>query len=101
VELTVQGDHLTGVLDFESTHLNYRVADFALSWRGHLPGVLKGYTDVSPLSQLDRELLLPVFWAWMFIGVKEQILGMLTGQRPFHGFEWQVRHLQSEPILDI
>lgn len=40
-----EGDELSGVLDFEATHLNVRVADFALSWRGRYDDVIKGVQE--------------------------------------------------------
>ena len=52
--LLFEHGHLTGVLDFEATHLNYRVADFALAWRGQQSDVIRGYEEVSPLSDLDQ-----------------------------------------------
>src|SRR5207253_4137941 len=68
--LLFQDEQLSGILDFEARHRNYRVADFALSWRGDQDEVLAGYTEVSPLSELDWQLLVPVFWSWLFLGMK-------------------------------
>src|SRR5205807_605279 len=84
---------LTGILDFEASHRNYRVADFALSWRGDQDEVLAGYTEVHPLSELDWQLLVPVFWSWLFLGMKQHIGDILSGEGPPHGFEWQIKHL--------
>ena len=41
--LLYEGESLTGILDFDATHLNYRVADFANSWRGNQDEVIEGY----------------------------------------------------------
>ena len=90
---------LSGVLDFESTHLNYRVSDFALSWRGHQDEVVEGYEEVHPLSDFDQNLLCPAYWSWLFIGVKQRIEGMISGQIPIHDFDWQVEHLLRRPEL--
>jgi Ser/Thr protein kinase RdoA (MazF antagonist) len=84
---------LTGILDFEATHLNYRVADFALAWRGDQDEVLAGYEEVSQLSDLERELIVPAYWSWLFAGVKDAIRAMTAGQVPQHSFEWQIEHL--------
>ena len=51
--LLYEGESLTGILDFEATHLNYRVADFANSWRGYQDEVIDGYEEVLALSDLD------------------------------------------------
>ena len=91
--LLYEGENLTGVLDFEATHLNYRVADFANSWRGYQDEVIEGYEEVCKLSDLDWELLIPVYWAWMFIGVKESIETALAKNAALPDFEWQIRHL--------
>ena len=91
--LLYEGENLTGVLDFEATHLNYRVADFANSWRGYQDEVIEGYEEVSKLSKLDWELLVPVYWAWMFIGVKQAIKTSLAKNATLPDFEWQVTHL--------
>ncbi len=56
---------LSAVLDFDAAHLDLRVADFALAWRGHYDDVVRGYEEVSPLELVERELLLPIYWAWI------------------------------------
>ncbi len=91
--LLFEGERLTGILDFEVTHLGYRVADFANSWRGYQDEVIGGYEEVHPLNEVDWQLLAPVYFAWMFIGVKDEINAMLSGETPFTDFEWQIRHL--------
>lgn len=91
--LLYEGESLTGVIDFEATHLNYRVADFANSWRGYQDEVVEGYEEVSKLSELDRELLAPAYWSWMFMGVKQAIETALTEKGILPDLEWQVRHL--------
>src|SRR4051812_33294012 len=50
---------LSGVLDFDLAHLDLRVADFALSWRGQYAEVIRGYEEVSPLEPVEHELLVP------------------------------------------
>ena len=90
--LLYEGESLTGVLDFEATHLNYRVADFANSWRGYQDEVIDGYQAVSKLTDLEWELLVPAYWAWLFIGVRKAIeISMEENALP--DFEWQIRHL--------
>ena len=91
--LLYESERLSGILDFEATHLNYRVADFANSWRGYQDEVIEGYETVSKLSDLERELLAPAYWAWMFIGVKQAIETALAENDAPPDFEWQVRHL--------
>jgi Ser/Thr protein kinase RdoA (MazF antagonist) len=99
--LLFEHEHLTGILDFEATHRDFRVADFALSWRGEQDEVLAGYQEVHQLSDLDWQLLVPVYWSWMFMGVKKEITAMLSGKVAPHDFAWQVRHLlRRSGLLD-
>ena len=91
--LLYEGESLTGILDFDATHLNYRVADFALAWRGDQDEVIEGYEEIHRLSDLDWELLVPVFWAWLLIGVKEAIRTALAGKGTPPALEWQTKHL--------
>ena len=91
--LLYEGESLTGILDFDATHLNYRVADFALAWRGNQDEVIEGYEEVHKLSSLDQELLVPAFWAWLFIGVKQDIKKALAEKGTPPSLEWQVKHL--------
>jgi len=97
--LLFEGERLTGILDFEATHLNYRVADFALSWRGDQDEVIDGYQEVRKLTRLDWELLVPVYWSWIFLGVKKEIQAMISGKIPPYAFEWQVKHLMKRSGL--
>ncbi len=69
------------------------MADFANSWRGYQDEVVEGYEEVSRLSDLDWELLVPAYWAWMFIGVRQAIETALAGKDAPPDFEWQIRHL--------
>ena len=36
---------------------------------------------------------MPVFWSWLFLGMKQHIGDILSGEGPPHGFEWQIKHL--------
>ena len=91
---------LTGVLDFDATHLNFAVADFALSWRGHHDAVIDGYNEARPLTDLDRELITPAYWAWLFIGVADRIAAMTSGAAPPARFEWVIsKLLLRSPVM--
>lgn len=91
--LLFEHDQLTGILDFEFTHLNFRVADFANTWRGMHNAVIDGYQDVHKLDDVDMDLLVPVYWSWLFIGLKNEIRSMLSGAQAPHGFKWRIDHL--------
>jgi len=91
--LLFEGEQLTGILDFEGSHLNYRVADFALSWRGEYDEIIDGYQEVTRLTEPEIELIIPAYWSWLFLGVKQELAAMLAGQALMHEFKWQVDHL--------
>lgn len=91
---------LAGVLDFEATHLNYAVADFALAWRGKYDALIAGYEDVRPLDDLEWSILTPVFWSWMFLGVADAIRDMVAGAMGPVGFDWTVdKLLVRSPLM--
>lgn len=49
-----EDSRLTGVIDFDSTHVDYRAADLACARRSRHDDVVRGYLETSPLS--DAEL---------------------------------------------
>lgn len=85
--LLFDDNRLTGVLDFEISHRTYLVADFALSWRGCQDGVISGYEQVRPLSDLERGLIVPTFRAWCFLGLAGEDATALD-------LSWNVAHLR-------
>ncbi len=95
-------DKLTGIIDFESTHLNLRVSDFALSWRGCYMEVIEGYEEVRRLSDRERQLIVPAYWSWLFIGMDQVIRNMLSGLQPLDDFEWTIKQLsRRSPIHSV
>src|SRR6266536_1117645 len=54
--LLFENDCLSGIVDFEASHLNYMVADFALSWRADQDDVLAGYADVQGPESFVRTI---------------------------------------------
>jgi Ser/Thr protein kinase RdoA (MazF antagonist) len=94
--LLFENGRLTGLVDFEATHHTYQVADFALSWRGYQDDVLRGYDEVRPLSEVEWQLIHPVYVAWLFLGVKE----VLTDRSQAPDLTWQIAHLRKHsPLL--
>ena len=78
---------LSAILDFDAAHLDLRVADFALSWRGRHDEIIRGYEDVSPLEPVERELIIPVQWAWV---IGSAVAGIEAGAT---SVEWAVKSL--------
>lgn len=85
---------LSGVLDFEASHYTFQVADFALAWRGYQDDVIRGYDSVRPLSDLEWQLIRPVYQAWLFLGVR----AALESGGPAD-LSWQVAHLRKKSAL--
>jgi Ser/Thr protein kinase RdoA (MazF antagonist) len=98
--LLYENGNLTGVIDFESTHLNHRVSEFALAWRGKYDDVIHGYTEVRALTDLDWELLTPALWSWVFLGVVSEIRNITDGQVTPYSLEWQTNMLlRRSPLM--
>lgn len=90
---------LSGIVDFDLAHLNYRIADFALSWRGKYDGVVEGYNEVSPLTDTEWPLLAPVRWSWLMIGVEDAINeARASGEEPDR-FVWPVEQMLRRSAL--
>ncbi|WP_020573781.1 phosphotransferase enzyme family protein [Actinopolymorpha alba] len=98
--LLYQDGKLTGIVDFEGTHLNHRASEFALAWQGKYDDVIRGYEEVRPLDELDGALLAPTLWSWILLGVANDIRRMTSGIIAPHGFDWQVgRLLRRSPLM--
>ena len=93
------GDRLSGILDFEATHFDYRVAEFALAWRAHRDEVVLGYDEVTKITETEWQLLTPCLWAWAFYGVAVEVERMRRGEVAPHGFDWQVEMLLRRSSL--
>ncbi|HEU5316325.1 MAG TPA: phosphotransferase, partial [Chloroflexota bacterium] len=65
---------LSGVIDFDFTHLDHRAADFVWTWRGRNDEVVRGYEEVTPLSETDRALLAPCYWVSVLDSARSEAL---------------------------
>ena len=97
--LFADGGELSGILDFENAHLNVRVADFAMSWRGCYDEVIRGYEELHPLDELDWHLLVPTFWSWLFMGIKDLLEPMSDEQLQQVDFSWHIKQLSRRSAL--
>lgn len=100
--LLFEGGALSGVLDFEASHNDRLVADFALAWRGDHDEVIRGYDSVRALSEAEWRLVWPTYWAWLFLGVKEMLAEHYSqpgGVSSPADLDWQVRHLLKDSDL--
>src|SRR5205085_12227384 len=53
--LLFSNGRLSGILDFELSHWDHRICEFALAWRGKYDDVIHAYAEVSPLEPEERE----------------------------------------------
>lgn len=91
--LRFHNGQLSGILDFELAHRDHRIADFALSWRGHYDGVIEGYDAVSPLSPEEWALLTPMWWAFLIeVACKDLAAGI-------HDDGWVAKQLRRRSPL--
>jgi Ser/Thr protein kinase RdoA (MazF antagonist) len=87
-------NRLSGILDFELSHRDHRVGDFALSWRGKYDAVVQGYDEVAPLEPEEWALLTPLWWASLIDGVCRD----LQAGTPDDG--WSIRKLlERSPLM--
>lgn len=94
--LHFKAGQLSGVLDWEFSHVDHRVADFALSWRGHYTEVIAGYEEVSALEPPERALITPYYWLWILEGARDILLNNTGSSKP--GLDWNVNTLlRSSP----
>ena len=66
--------HLSGVIDFDLTHLDHRVADFVWTWRGRHDAVVHGYAAVRPLDETELALLAPAYWTGVLESVRLRLI---------------------------
>lgn len=97
--LLFEGQALSGILDFEATHLNFRVADFAMSWRGIYDEVVLGYDEVRALTDIDWYLLVPTYWSWLFIGLADWIGAREDAALSKESLDWQMKQFQRRSPL--
>lgn len=93
--LFIRGE-LSGVIDFDATHLDHRVADFAWTWRGKNDEFVLGYEEVSSLEEVERELITPAWWAWVLDAVRMSLLW--PGPGPLT-FDHPIRQLSRRSLL--
>jgi Ser/Thr protein kinase RdoA (MazF antagonist) len=100
--LLYEHGQLSGIIDFEGTHLNHRVSDFALAWRGKRDALIHAYDAEHQLDDIDWALLAPTLWSWAFLGVADELERILCGRTPVHDFDWQVGTLlRRSPLMDM
>jgi Ser/Thr protein kinase RdoA (MazF antagonist) len=65
---------MSGIIDFDFTHLDFRAADFAWTWRGRNDDFVYGYEEVTRLSAAERDMLAPAFWVTVLESARMELL---------------------------
>src|SRR5262249_43263668 len=96
--LLFQGEELSGVLDFDSTHLDLRAVDVACARRSRNNDVVRGYLDVSPLTDAELGCLDDLWRA----SVLRYALEILRNPLTMHDSElqWCARQLEKTIPFD-
>jgi Ser/Thr protein kinase RdoA (MazF antagonist) len=72
--LLFQGEELSGVLDFDSVHIDLRAADVACARRNKHDEVVRGYLEITPLTDVELGCL-DDLWRATVLRYALQILG--------------------------
>jgi Ser/Thr protein kinase RdoA (MazF antagonist) len=98
--LLFQGDELSGVLDFDSVHLDLRAADVACARRSTQDEVVRGYLEIAPLT--DAELgCLDDFWRTSVLRYALQVLrGDMAAGKDESELQWCVKQVEKTIPFD-
>jgi Ser/Thr protein kinase RdoA (MazF antagonist) len=98
--LLFQGEALSGVLDFDSVHVDLRAADVASARRSSQDDVVRGYLEVAPLT--DAELgCLDDLWRANVLRYALQILGgAVAAETDESELQWCVKQLEKTIPFD-
>jgi Ser/Thr protein kinase RdoA (MazF antagonist) len=97
--LLFQKEKLSGVLDFDSVHLDLRAADVACARRSGHDDVVRGYLEISPLT--DAELgCLDDLWRASVLRYSLQVLGSNVGAIRDSELQWCAKQLKKTIPFD-
>jgi Ser/Thr protein kinase RdoA (MazF antagonist) len=94
--IRVGGGQMTGLLDFDITHVDVRAADIAMARRGYHDGVVRGYLRRAALSAAEIASLDALWLGSLLHGVWRVLENRLAeGRITTHGFEWNLEQLDK------
>ncbi|MGH2352796.1 MAG: phosphotransferase enzyme family protein [Chloroflexota bacterium] len=93
------GGRLSGIIDFDFTHLDHRAADFVWTWSALNDDFVYGYEEVTPLEAAERALLTPAFWASVLDSVRMKLLWEVLPERV--SLPGPIKALQRRSALTI
>lgn len=94
--IRVRAGRLTGVLDFDLAHLDVRAADVAWARRGYHDGVVRGYVQRTPLTEVELANL-DALWPGGSLRSVWRVLEsrLAEGRVTTHGLDWNLAQLDK------
>lgn len=92
--LRFEDGRLSGILDFELTREDHRIAEFNHAWRGKYDAVVEAYDEVSPLEPEEWAALTPLWWLFLIDLWRE------SAEKGFDDGGWTLGKLaQRSPLM--
>ena len=98
--LLFQGDELSGVLDFDSVHLDLRAADVACARRSTQDEVVRGYLEIAPLTDAELGCLDDLWRATVLRYALQVLRGDVAADRRESELQWCVKQVEKTIPFD-
>jgi Ser/Thr protein kinase RdoA (MazF antagonist) len=98
--LLFQHEALSGILDFDSVHLDLRAADLACARRSRNDEVVRGYLDVARLAEAELECLHDLWRAAVLRYALQIYNGDLAVENREAELQWCVKQLEKTVPFD-
>jgi len=98
--LHFQSDQLSGVLDFDSVHLDLRAADLACARRSAQDEVVRGYLEIAPLTDAELGCLDDLWRATVLQYALQVLRGDMAAGRHETELQWCVKQVEKTIPFD-
>jgi Ser/Thr protein kinase RdoA (MazF antagonist) len=98
--LHFQEDELSGVLDFDSVHLDLRAADVACARRSTQDEVVRGYLEIVPLTDAELGCLDDLWRATVLRYALQVLRGDMAADRDESELQWCVKQVEKTIPFD-
>jgi Ser/Thr protein kinase RdoA (MazF antagonist) len=98
--LLFQHDELSGVLDFDSVHLDLRATDVACARRGTQDEVVRGYLEIAPLTDVELRCLDDLWRATVLRYALRVLRGDMAADRHESELQWCVKQVEKTIPFD-
>jgi Ser/Thr protein kinase RdoA (MazF antagonist) len=93
--LLFQAEALSGVLDFDSVHLDLRAADVACARRSRQDDVVRGYLEIAPLTDAELGCLDDLWRATVLRYALRILSGNAAAENDESELQWCVKQLEK------